>query len=132
MSYDNIAGYTYRADNFTPAALIAYMVARGDLSPAARDMDVEEVLDQHAGALGIDRGDERTFDSDDFPKVILEFALTCSDREWTESAPAHTLPDGETSGACVECGTKIHAGHRSFFTGAWFCDTCNSPYCNLI
>jgi len=23
-----------------------------------------------------------------------------------------------------------HKGHRSHFTGAWFCDTCNSPYCS--
>jgi hypothetical protein len=25
-----------------------------------------------------------------------------------------------------------HKGHRSRFTGAWFCDTCSSPYCNKL
>jgi hypothetical protein len=24
-----------------------------------------------------------------------------------------------------------HFGHTSRLTGAWFCDTCNSPYCDL-
>lgn len=24
-----------------------------------------------------------------------------------------------------------HVGHRAHFTGAWYCDTCNSPYCAL-
>lgn len=24
-----------------------------------------------------------------------------------------------------------HEGHRSRLTGAWYCDTCNSPYCDL-
>lgn len=24
-----------------------------------------------------------------------------------------------------------HVGHRSHFTGAWYCDTCDSPYCDL-
>lgn len=23
-----------------------------------------------------------------------------------------------------------HVGHRAHLTGAWFCDTCNSPYCD--
>lgn len=26
---------------------------------------------------------------------------------------------------------EAHVGHRSHITGAWFCDTCNSPYCEL-
>lgn len=24
-----------------------------------------------------------------------------------------------------------HVGHRAHFTGAWYCDTCDSPYCDL-
>lgn len=24
-----------------------------------------------------------------------------------------------------------HVGHRAPFTGAWYCDTCDSPYCEL-
>lgn len=78
----DIVGYTYMAANFTPDALIEEMVSRGELSPAARDMGAEEVLDQHAAANGIDRQDEHTFDSDDFPKVIFEDHLTTDDHEW--------------------------------------------------
>jgi hypothetical protein len=25
-----------------------------------------------------------------------------------------------------------HVGHVAHFTGAWWCDTCNSPYCDLL
>jgi hypothetical protein len=66
-----IAGYTYRANMFSPADLIAYLVMRGDRSPGALGMDAEDVLDQWAGEEGIDRDDETTFDSDDFPKVVF-------------------------------------------------------------
>lgn len=67
-----IIGYTYRAKNYTPSALIIYMVARGELSPAARwDMSPEDALDQLASAYGIERDDEYSFDSDNFPKVIF-------------------------------------------------------------
>lgn len=24
-----------------------------------------------------------------------------------------------------------HEGHRTWLTGAWYCDTCDSPYCSL-
>ena len=80
----DIAGYTWQAENYRPADLIAAMVASGELSPAARDMDVEHVLDQHAGALAIDRMDERSFDSDEFPKVIFWSQVTDDDTEWLE------------------------------------------------
>jgi hypothetical protein len=71
MHATDIVAYTYQAANWHPACLISVMVAGGDLSPAARDMSVERVLDQHAGAIGIDREDESSFDSDDFPKVVF-------------------------------------------------------------
>jgi hypothetical protein len=68
MNTQTIVGYTYRADNLHPDCLISTMVATRELSPAARDMSAEDVLDQHAGANAIDREDERSFDSGDFPK----------------------------------------------------------------
>ena len=61
------------------------MVAAGELSPAARDMDVEHVLNQHADALGINRDDERTFDSEEFPKVIYWSQVTDDDDEWLDA-----------------------------------------------
>lgn len=66
-----IVGYTYKADNYTPAGVIERMVRDGEASPAARDMNTEDALDQIASANAIDREDERSFDSDDFPKVIF-------------------------------------------------------------
>lgn len=66
-----ITAYTYRADTYCPTCLIETMIARGEASPAARDMPTEEVLDQVAEANGIDRYNEHTFDTDAFPKVIF-------------------------------------------------------------
>ena len=70
-----IVAYTYRAETLCPGCIIAQLIGRGEASPAARDMRVEEVLDQIAGANGIDRDDEHSFDSDDFPKVVLGVSL---------------------------------------------------------
>lgn len=72
---DAIVGYTFKAQQFCPEHLIEFMVQNGYLSPAARDMRVEDVLDQHAGAEGVDREDQHSFDSDDFPKTILDQQL---------------------------------------------------------
>lgn len=70
-----VVGYMYLASEYTPAQWHAAYVERwiqgGVLTPAARDMAVEDILTQAAAYLGIDRDDEHSFDSDDFPKVIL-------------------------------------------------------------
>ena len=66
-----ITGYVYRADIYCPTCIIETMVAGGEASPAARDMSVEDALDQIADANAIDRYDEWSFDTDDFPKVIF-------------------------------------------------------------
>ncbi len=67
---DEIAAYSYRAEILCPACTIEALVAAGDAAPAARDMPAEAVLNQCAGALAVDRDDETTFDSDEFPKVV--------------------------------------------------------------
>jgi hypothetical protein len=69
----DIIGYTYNADNFTPKALIEFMVQLRELSPAAIDMLPEVALNQLADVYCIDRDNEYSFDSEDFPKVILKF-----------------------------------------------------------
>lgn len=81
---DEIAAYTYRAETQCSACLTDAMIAAGDASPAARDMPTEDVLDQCAGASAIDRDDEASFDSDEFPKVVC----------------LHQLSDGATCDAC--------------------------------
>jgi len=68
----DIIGYTYKADNFTPKALIQFMVRIGELSPAALD-DYEDALNQLAECYAINRDDEWSYDSDEFHKVILKF-----------------------------------------------------------
>lgn len=68
---DAIVGYDFNGDTYCPTHMIEELINRGMASPAARDMLEEDVLDQIAGANGIDRQDEHSFDSNDFPKVIL-------------------------------------------------------------
>ncbi|BDZ52795.1 hypothetical protein GCM10025867_50360 (plasmid) [Frondihabitans sucicola] len=82
MSATDIVGYTYKAENFTPERLVEELIVRGELAPAARGMTVEEALDQLAAVDGIDREDEFSFDSDDFPKVIFESQVTEDDYAW--------------------------------------------------
>lgn len=68
---DEIAAYTYRAAVYCPACVAETMIATGDASPAARDMPTEDALDQCAQAAAIDRDDETSYDSDEFPKVVF-------------------------------------------------------------
>ena len=51
--------------------VIEAMIAAGLAAPAAREMAVESALYQCADALAVDRGDEPSFDSHEFPKVVL-------------------------------------------------------------
>lgn len=47
------------------------MIGAGIAAPAARDMLIEDALGQCAGAIGIDRADEHSFDSHEFPKDVF-------------------------------------------------------------
>lgn len=78
MARDTIAGYTYRADVFCPVCVVAQLPA-DVLSPAAFSMPTEDVLNQVAAYMTVDRFDEYSFDSDEFPKVI--FAVQLDDTE---------------------------------------------------
>jgi hypothetical protein len=70
------------------------MIARGKASPAARDMDAEDALDMIAAAIpGLDRMDEKSFDSGDFPKAIL-----------SSSAHGDCTPEDGCSDRCCGCG----------------------------
>jgi len=66
-----IVAYTYKAETLCPTCLIESMIANRDASPAARDMNEETVLDMIAEANAIDRYEEWTYDTDDFPKVVF-------------------------------------------------------------
>lgn len=91
-SFD-IAGYTYRAENLCPACTIkALPTGEGEAFDGWADatgcMTAEENLSELAAAFGIDRMDESSYDSGDFPKVVF------SDQ----------LEDDET---CDRCGGEL-------------------------
>jgi hypothetical protein len=64
--FGDIVGYSFRADLYCPNCIVR--VYSGD--PPDSD-DTEACLNRFARDAGIDREDERTFDSDEFPKVVL-------------------------------------------------------------
>lgn len=78
MRLDTIVAYTFRAENLCPTCLLAALpTGPGEafdgwaLAPGVEPMSVEDNLDEIAAAFGIDRMDEYSFDSDDFPKVVF-------------------------------------------------------------
>lgn len=71
MRSDTIVAYSYQADIYCPTCIVETMIGQGIASPAARDMSEEAVMDQCAGAMAIDRMDEATFDSGEFPKIVF-------------------------------------------------------------
>lgn len=88
-----VVGYIFRADLYCPAHIGAAVAAdaRYDgwaLAPGAAPMTAEADLDEIAVAFGIDRHDETSFDSDDFPKVVF----------------AHEAAD---DAECVTCGEAL-------------------------
>lgn len=68
----DIEAYTYDGEILCPTCVIERMIERREASPAARDMGTEAALDQIAEANAIDRQDEHSFDSRDFPKVVFQ------------------------------------------------------------
>lgn len=85
----DIVAYTFQADTYCPDCIgeLVYH-PNGDAAAAYPDGGAEAQLDWVADALGIDRGDEHTFDSGDFPKVVFSCQI-----EETEH--------------CGQCGTEI-------------------------
>ena len=71
MRTDTIVGYSYRADIYCPEHIVGALKGRDDVAPAGFDMEAEHLLDQVAAYNLIDREDESSFDSDDFPKVAF-------------------------------------------------------------
>lgn len=78
MSIGRIAGYTFQADNYCPWCIIGVLpTGEGEafdgwaIAGGAPPISVEDNLDEIAAAFSIDRYDEGSYDSDDFPKVIF-------------------------------------------------------------
>lgn len=77
MRATDVVGYTYSADTYHPDCVLDALRGRERLlldalpTLAAGAPSVEDRLDAVAAAIGFDRYDERSFDSDDFPKVVF-------------------------------------------------------------
>lgn len=65
----DIVAYTYSAEELCPNCTVTKLGGTPtDIRVAG---SVEALLDRTATTLGIDREDERSFDSGDFPKVVF-------------------------------------------------------------
>jgi hypothetical protein len=76
-SYD-IAAYTYAADLYCQVCIIPVLCNAeliGDYANSA-----ESVLDLLAPRMGIDRYEESSYDSGDFPKVVFNDQVSADDR----------------------------------------------------
>ena len=67
MDATDILGYTYRADAYCPACIVA-AVGRPESLPPFGGLNTEDCLAQIAKIMGIDRDDESSFASSWFPK----------------------------------------------------------------
>jgi hypothetical protein len=78
MKSTDIAGYTFNADQYCVDCILTAL--SGVKENIGYAFSVEGVLDQIAGAMHIDRMDERSFDSGEFPKVIFDSQI--EDKEY--------------------------------------------------
>jgi hypothetical protein len=72
-----IAAYTYKADLYCETCLRSVI---GELPDEWQGLDTEGYLDKAAEVWEIDRYDEHSYDSDDFPKVVFETQLEDDER----------------------------------------------------
>ena len=68
---DKVVCYVYEADLYHPHCVLEVM--------GLRQGDSEKILSDEAILRGINRGDEESFDSDEFPKVVFEGYLSDED-----------------------------------------------------
>jgi hypothetical protein len=136
----DIVGYTYQADTYCPPCALAAVMARYYPNAPREDstapgFDVHRSIAGRIVGLGVPWADdsrygrvpdETMYDSDDAPKVI--FASQMTDCESTYCATCETYMGGTID---PETGEPFHTGHFSRLGGTWWCDTCDSPYCDL-
>lgn len=137
-------GYTYRAAEYCPEHVVKAVLDHDGLEGHGLSYIPEEALDLLARLGGINRQDEYTFDSDDFPKVIFGYqvedadsccetcgkplagrrVMTVTDQERQDAYDAHCLAqeqdyaEEQAAGGrtiCPQCG-KRSVTHRSVVT----------------
>lgn len=67
-----VVGYVYSADVYCPRCILCALHNSPSGEPPISGMSVEQHLDVLARIRGIDRYDESSYDSGEFPKVILD------------------------------------------------------------
>lgn len=67
-----IVGYSYRADIYCPRCIRGQLHGSSAEPDYSADLEVEQLLDELAVDRGVDRADEWSFDSGDFPKPITQ------------------------------------------------------------
>lgn len=83
MRSDDIIGYTFQAELYTPFGVLEALYSHPNFEGWRNVLGVRSVeteLDEIAAAFGIDRTDEYSFDSDEFPKVV--FVDQANDDDW--------------------------------------------------
>jgi hypothetical protein len=78
-TFDKITGYVYAADSFCDKCLKRYMFANKQIDEELKAQRIEDILDIVSKEWGVDRTNEWSYNSDDFPKVIF-----ASDAEFME------------------------------------------------
>ena len=66
------AGYQYSGSHYCPEDLIERLIHHHEVPTYARGINSEIVLNELALKANVNRADEFTFDSDEFPKVITQ------------------------------------------------------------
>lgn len=126
----DIVGYTFQASEYCPDCIGDVVTAQPayggwQLAEGVR-LSTEDNLAEIAYAFGIDRMNESTFDSDDFPKVIFASDVESSDRR-CESCHEPLIGESCRADGCTEslddgegydglCGTHADIAERE---GEW-------------
>jgi hypothetical protein len=69
-AFDDITGYVWKGETLCKKCLKAKLLAENKIKPTRKHL--ETILDTSADSIGIDRQDEWSFDSWNFPKVIFK------------------------------------------------------------
>jgi hypothetical protein len=99
LPYD-IVGYTYQAGIYCPAHILGHVLNNGTYNLEAISA-VETMLDDIAAERKIDRGNESSYDSGDFPKVIFR------DSVHNSCTPENDYLPGQCADTCATCGEQL-------------------------
>ena len=75
MAYNDygVVGYAYKATEYCPSCVIRTLLNEQGLEGHGLSHVNEDALDLMARFQGVNMGDETTYDSDDWPKVVLGY-----------------------------------------------------------